>query len=359
MKGKKRILRLVSCFLTLVLSLALVLPVNAVTIYENDGNSYDEGYIFLGESHVFIMARAMGGFTDAQGNVIGMDGVRYHYCADQSMSTDPYGNPNTFTMSGNLFFVYEGWGEPEDGKTQTGKEYIYSDGKGNKGRGVEKIHEIINGNPNIAHWNIISYQGAAAVFSANADIGSYYVKSYQNWIDYEFPEADCYFLSMSTMTKCYRRVKFKDDINDALEKSFPQQYLNYMDFFSARYPQGMFDPAEKTDTLHWNNTTYIELTTDVIQKIQQKRGINVQQNTIAKHDVIRKEEIRYTNNLTVVYMQPELGEAVQLMPVLEACAPMFETGLPIQVTDVTDNGFYQIVLDGATYYVPEIGLSNP
>ena len=346
-KSKKR---LISWFMILVLSLATALPVNAVTLYESDGVSYDEGYIFLGESHVYMMAEAMGGFTDMQGNVIGLDGVRFHYRADDSLSVNEEGYPNTFTMSGNLFYVFEGWGMGDERSTQISKEYIYSDGKGKRGRGVEKIHGIMDGNPNIRHWNIIAYQGAAIDFN-DETIGDYYVKSYQNWINYEFPEADCYFLSMSTMTKAYRGQKYRNRVNDALAAAFPGKYLDYMDFFLARYPQGMLDPQEKPDTLHWSATTYIELATDVIRNIQQRRGILLQQDVAAGESVTDVQAVFYTNDKTVIYAEPSLNSNIIL--------PFCEAGLPIQVTGIMSNGFLRVCVspDGTQSYVPGTGLS--
>lgn len=343
-----------------VLLIVPVCPVKAVTLYESDGGTYDEGYIFLGESHVFIMAKAMASFTDHDGDVIGMEGVRYHYRADSSVSESSYGTPNTFTMSGNLFFVYEGWGIDEENKTQISKSYIYSDGKGKMGRGVEKIHEIMDKNPNIGHWNIIAWHGASAIRFGDSSLGSYYVKSYENWIRYEFADADCYFLFMPTITKCYRGVKSRNDINDALAAAFTEQYLDYSTFFYDRFPQGMRDPAQKTDTLHWGNRTYIELAADIIQNIQQKRGAVVQQEP-QRQEAVTEEvfpKVLYTNDLTVIYEQPMLGDPVAFMPLRDASFPLFEEGLPVQVTGVTDNGFYRICVDGTEYYVPEIGLNQ-
>lgn len=56
-------------------------------------------------------------------------------------------------MKGNLFFVFEGNNGGVDDVRQTSQQYIYSDGKGKQGRGVQKIHEIINTNPTIAVEN--------------------------------------------------------------------------------------------------------------------------------------------------------------------------------------------------------------
>lgn len=307
-KMRKLFAVVLSSMLMLVSLIAPVISADAATIYENDGGAYGEGYIFPGESHAFIMAKAMGSFTDHEGNVIDMEGVRYHYRADDSASEGQLGTPNTFTMSGNLFFVFESWGVDAENKTQVDKSYIYSDGNGKMGRGVEKIHAIMEANLNILHWNIIAWHGASAI--ANAD---------------------CYFLFMPTITKCCRGGRSRNDINDALAAAYPEQYLDYKDFFCARYPQGMKDPTEKTDTL---------------QKMSESVTVEEWQ------------EVLYTNGLTVLYRQPGLGEAVALVPLGDASFPLFEAGLPLQVTGVTDNGFYQITFEGMTYYIPEIGLCD-
>lgn len=123
-------------------------------------------------------------------------------------------------MKGNLFFVYEGLNIPGERTTQLDKSYIYSDGKGAMGRVVQKIHEIMDSNLNIAHWNIISYQGALEARIRSSKVSQYYVDSYRNWIEYEFPDADCYFLSISTMTGWYDKVKDADAINNALKAAF-------------------------------------------------------------------------------------------------------------------------------------------
>lgn len=266
----------ISCVMCCVLAMFPLLPAKAVTLYESDWTCHEEGYIFVGESHVYISAAVMNSITDAEGYVDGLEDVRYFYQNDKSISEDQYGNPNTMYMKGNLFFVYEGLNIPSERTTQLDKSYIYSDGKGAMGRGVQKIHEIMESNLNISHWNIISYQGALEARIRSSKVSQYYVDSYRNWIEYEFPDADCYFLSISTMTGWYDGVKDADAINNALKNAFPEQYLDYTDFLNARYPQGMIDPTLRTDNIHWNNETYIAQITDVIKTIQTNNDRNVE-----------------------------------------------------------------------------------
>ena len=332
----------VSVLCLLVLLMQPMQSVFAVTVYESDGAVYEEGYIFVGESHVDYMAQAIGGLADDEGCVYGLSGIRFYYREDGSLSAFEDGAPNTMFMKGNLFFAYEGRMIESEGAVQTDKEYIYSDGHGNHGRGVERVHEIMETNPDIAHWNIICYQGAVSVSRNGPSVGAYYVSSYRNWIEYEFPDADIYFLSQSTMTKVYRSQKARDAINNALAAAFPDQYLDYMDFFYERYPQGMKDPKERSDTLHWSSQTYIELVTDVIREIQHRRGID--------HTVTDIDTVLYTNDGTVIYSIPDWDGKV-LFSELGA-------GLPIHVTGVTDNGFFRIDLGEMTAYVYGTGLSE-
>lgn len=345
----KRIRKIIGCVLSAVVLLCAaanspVLTAEAMTIYESDGCSHAEGYIFIGESHCQVASMAMRELANEDGIIPGIPDISYNFREDWSLSTGDEGEPNTIFMKGNLFFVYESiWTEVESG-IQTDKTYIYSDGKGESGRGVKRIHEIIEGNPNISHWNIIAYQGAVAVSKNGPEIGKYYADSYQNWISYEFPEADIYFLSMSTMTKCYRGVKHKDAINDALAKAFPDQYLDYTDFYNARYPGEMLSPA---DQIHWNYRTYQELITDVIRKIQQNRGI---EEHVVKVVVTDVEAVLYTNDNTVILVKPDWNAQI-LFPEVDA-------RLPVHVTGITDNGFFRVELGERTVYIHGVGLSE-
>ena len=346
MRGFRQKQKTVICVILclLLLTLCPIQTVHAVTIYESDGVTYEEGYIFIGESHVFLMASAMSIWTDTEGYVNGFSSeggvVRFLYREDGLLSVLEDGKPNTAYMKGNLFFVYEGRADDE-GAVQTDKNYIYSDGQGKRGHGVERIHEIMEANPNIAHWNIICYQGAKAIAYGGKDVGSYYASSYKNWIDYEFPDSDIYFLSQSTMTKCYRSLKTKNAINDALSAAFPDHYLDYMDFYNERYPQGMADPAQRSDTIHWSNQTYIELVTDIIRNIQHRRGID--------YVLTEVDSVLYTNENTVIYTRPDWESEVLFSEV--------EPGIPVHVTGVTDNGFFQIDLVETVAYVHGEGLN--
>ncbi len=347
-RKRKKGLKMFTVCLSLCLALLQVQTVCAMTVYMSDGEAYEEGYIFVGESHVGLLARAIGDWTNAEGDVSGLSGVRFLYQEDGSMSVLENGKPNTMYMKGNLFFVFEGWSGGNDLAVQTNKTYIYSDGQGNRGRGVERVHEIMDMNPNIRHWNIVCYQGTAASALENgANLGKYYVDSYRNWIEYEFPEADIYFLSHSTMTKYYRSNKEKNSINNALAAAFPERYLDYMNFFQERYPQGMADPLERSDTLHWSNETYIGLFTDIIQRIQQNRESH---NNIVEVAVTDAEAVLYTNDNTIIYSVPDWNGEVLFAEL--------ETGLPIHVTGVTDNGFFRIDLGEITAYIHGVGLSE-
>jgi len=329
--------RIIIGIAALAVLLQSMLPVNAMTVYESDGIYHAEGYIFVGESHSVIAAHAVG----ISPGVLG-DDISFEYQWDWSREVTEDGNADTFTMKGNLFFVFEGEANA-DGACQTSREYIYSDGAGTRGRAVEKIHEIIDTNPNIAHWNIISMHGAVSAREGTKEIADYYVNSYRNWIEYEFPQADFYFLSIATMTKYYKGTRDKEVFNDALAAEFPDMFLDYTDFYASRSPQRMID------TIHWDDDTYIDLILDVIGKIEQK---NQAVRTELEYTVEDVQAVFYTNDTTVIYAQPSLESAV----VLSSC----EAGIPVQVTGITSNGFFRVCVspDGTQSYIAGDGLSQ-
>lgn len=256
--------------LIVVLSTALaLLPVcntYALTVYVSDETFHQEGYIIIGESHIVLTSDAFERVADENHQIPALDDVWYQWTRDGSLAVDADGGGNTFTMKGNLFFVFEG-NASEDADLQTNKEYIYSDGKGNRGAGVSKIHDIIDSNPNIAHWNIISYHGAVSALEGS-EAGKYYVESYKNWITYEFPDSSVYFVSHSTMTKFYKQNRKAYLFDEEIKKAFPSQYFDMTAFYNSRYPQQMMDPNMSPDTIHWTHATYVELFQHVISRIQ-------------------------------------------------------------------------------------------
>lgn len=76
----------VSCVMCCVLAMVPLLQAKAVTLYESDWTYHKEGYIFVGESHVYLSAAVMNSITDAEGYVEGLDDVRYFYRNDKSIS---------------------------------------------------------------------------------------------------------------------------------------------------------------------------------------------------------------------------------------------------------------------------------
>lgn len=259
-EGWKRRLRGILC---LVMALLFaVLPcadANAMTYYESDGASYEEGYIFVGESHMGIASTHILDDMDPSGAIPGLDNVSYQLDWDGTL----YGN---YTMKGNLFFVFGGINAQNEAATQTSREYIYSDGQGKQGIAVMEIHEIIDKNPGIAHWNIVSYHGSVQARDMEGRaVPDYYVASYRNWMEYEFPQADIYFLSLSTMTKYYRAAKNPELFNQVIKEAFPDNFLDYTEFYNQRYPQEMMDPTLRSDTIHWNPKTYTEMIVSVIR----------------------------------------------------------------------------------------------
>lgn len=304
------------------------MTVNAITVYESDGISHEEGYIFIGESHCALASGAVS--KRDTGN-----DISYSWIWDASRGSEE----NVFTMKGNLFFVFEGNGQ-NDGAVQTSADYIYSDGKGSQGRGVQKIHGIIDTNPNIAHRNVISMHGAVSASKGTKAISDYYVDSYRNWMTYEFPEADCWFLSVATMTKYYRGTKDKNIFNNTIAAAFPDRFLDYTQFYASRSPHRMID------TIHWDEETYFDLISDVIETVRQRK-----QETDAAPDytVAEVQAVLYTNENTVILEQPDIGSTVLF--------PMVEAGIPILVTGVTDNGYFRIGLGELVGFVPGNGLA--
>lgn len=69
----------------------------------------------------------------------------------------------------------------------------------------------------------------------------------------------------------------------------------------------------------------------------------------APYSVTAAEAVLYTNDNTVI-----LADADDTAVVLSEVA----ADLPIQVTGITSNGYFQIALDGQTFYIHGIGLSD-
>lgn len=343
----RRILAVI-CVL-LIFQYFAVLDTQAATYYESDNQPYEEGYIFVGESHVAIMASTVSGKADEMGKVPGLEQITYLLKWDGSRDVTEKGYPNTFVMKGNLYFVFEGIGG-NDAAIQTNINYLYSDGNGKRGRAVERIHEIIDGNPNIKHWTIISFTGGV-VAKSGAKGAQTYVKDYQNWINYEFPDADIYIMSQSTMTKYYRSLKDPEAYNRTLAAAFPNEFLDYTDFFRARYPQGMRDPRLVSDTVHWSEETYFELFKEVIHEVDNRRQAVEQENMeFMTYETVDVSMLMYTNEYTQLYQEPFLQSKIVF--------PSCEQGCPIQVTGITTTGFYRVKLEDGEYFIPEMGLSS-
>ena len=360
MQGKvRRILAMCSALLLLLPFAGM--EVQAATFYESDGQYHAEGYIFVGESHIVNMSTTIMDKTDTMGNVQGVDNIQYSLRWDWSQAVTEKGDANTFLMSGNLFFVFEGI-SGHDGTVQTSLDYIHSDGKGGRGKAVERIHEIIDKNPNIAHWTIIAFTGGAAAKNG-AQAGRTHAQDYRNWIDYEFPYADVYVVSQTTMTKYYRGMKDPDAYNREIAAAVPEAYLDYMDFFRSRYPQGMLDPALIQDTVHWSHETLYEFFVDVIHQVERRRMeapqegeqqdqeiLEVQTDTATQaYETVAVDKIMNTNAATQLYQERLAGTEIVI--------PVCEQGLPISVNGITTTGFYRVTLAENTYYIPAAGLS--
>lgn len=70
----------------------------------------------------------------------------------------------------------------------------------------------------------------------------------------------------------------------------------------------------------------------------------------AEFSVTEASAVLYTNENTVIRSDADENSVVIL--------PEVDAGLPIQVTGVTSNGYFRILLDGQTFYVHGIGLNT-
>ena len=68
----------------------------------------------------------------------------------------------------------------------------------------------------------------------------------------------------------------------------------------------------------------------------------------AEYSVTPAEAVLYTNDSTVILS--ETDDAAVVLPEVAA-------DLPVQVTGITSNGYFQIALDGQTFYIHGLGLS--
>lgn len=69
----------------------------------------------------------------------------------------------------------------------------------------------------------------------------------------------------------------------------------------------------------------------------------------AEFSVTEASAVLFTNENTVIRLDADEGSAAILSGV--------EFGLPIQVTGITSNGYFRILLDGQTFYVHGVGLN--
>lgn len=107
------------------------------------------------------------------------------------------------------------------------------------------------------------------------------------------------------------------------------------------------------DTIHWDHDTYMDLITSVILQIGQRRQASEETQvteSVLEFTVTDVQAVFCTNDRTVIYEQPSLESSVIL--------PSCETGIPVQVTGITSNGFFRVCVspDGAASYIAGDGL---
>lgn len=230
------------------------LDVNAATSYVSDNEEYGEGYIIIGESHAIYMALEASKMVDKTSKrLTGFESAVFKASSNSS-----------FQMSGNLFFVFEGTSADEI-TNQSAKEYIYSDGNGTRGLGVSKIHSIIDKNPKIRHWNIISIHGESNI-TKDEDTINYYISSYKNWIDYEFKDATVTFLSHPTHLAYYSaKGDNANAFSERLSKEFGYRYIDFSDEYKEL-------KGKMSDDLHFSMNDYGSL---LVKLLTEARRIRV------------------------------------------------------------------------------------
>lgn len=77
-------------------------------------------------------------------------------------------------------------------------------------------------------------------------------------------------------------------------------------------------------------------------------SMNTLQVNAEEFSVTEAQAVLFTNENTVILLDADENSTVIL--------PSVEAGLPIQVTGVTSNGYFRILLDGQTFYIHGIGL---
>lgn len=239
--------------ISLIIGFVPNVDVVAATTYKSDKVDYPEGYIVVGESHAFYATFAANDLRTKKTNRLkGFESIIF----DVTLSSN-------FVMSGNLFFVFEGSTAEEIG-TQASKEYIYSDGEGVSGNAVKKIHSIIDNNPNIKHWNIISWHGEVNC-TKDATILDYYAKSYKNWIDYEFPDADVYVVSQPIDAPYYKNYKSSvAAFNNKMQQTLSGNYIDLADTYAENCDTSI-------DPLHFSKAGYQDILVDLFTKVRQHR----------------------------------------------------------------------------------------
>lgn len=238
----KRILSLTLMVIMLILPLSVTIlttmQVEASTAYVSDNKPYQEGYIFVGDTQLMYMALNVYNTSWARRNFFSL-----------SKATSVENGAYKFTMTGNVFFVFEG-ATPAEIAAQDDASYIYSDGHGNRGQGVEKIRAIMASNTNIAHWNIISMHGSVAC-KGGVEAAKQYIQNYYCWAVAEFPGSNILIVSQPECSDYY--ADSRENVaafNNLIKTSYPYNYLDFTQYYNSCYPKGM------TDSYLWNAETY-------------------------------------------------------------------------------------------------------
>ena len=78
------------------------------------------------------------------------------------------------------------------------------------------------------------------------------------------------------------------------------------------------------------------------------QAVPMQTMAVQDYTVTASTSVLYSNSKTVVYAKPDISSAI---------ITSIKAGVPVSVTGVTSNGWFQVSLNG-TYYIPGYGLEE-
>lgn len=189
------------------------------------------GYIIIGDSHTVV--------TDGQG-----------YTALGSTLPD-------IKVKENLFFVHT-YLDPVMGTY----DWFANEGP-------VRIRQVIDENPSINKWSIISIHGTSMVIVPG--VTELYIATYNQWIEDTFKDCEIYIVSIPPLDEEEWVVRHPDfperhnkevkEFNEIIKSNFPERYFDYYDWF--------IENGEFQDEIHYIGETYRNMFDEVIAKINE------------------------------------------------------------------------------------------